>query len=104
MRKQQVICPNCKNQFEEKPKRSFLGFSKFSCPKCNNEFIRPLTSGYRTTYYILLIIFIIITFMSLIGGGVAIPGLLTIIAVIALIKDRSLRKKISGDGKEKERP
>ena len=98
MRKQKVICPNCKNIFEEKPKLSLLAFRKFSCPSCSDKFIYPLTSGYRKLYLFLLILFILFTIAAFTMGEVVIPGLLVIGAIIALIKNNSLKKKLQTQG------
>ena len=94
MKKQTVICFECENKFEEKPKRSFLGFRKFLCPKCENKFIYPLTSGYRYIYWFVLVIFTLIFIVTVSKGGVALPGLLIVGAVIALRKDKSLKENI----------
>ena len=101
MKIQKATCPNCKNTFEARPKLSLLGFPRFVCQKCNNKFIYPLMLGVRIIYFFLLI-FLILSIGDkmipvIVKGEIPIPGLLNIIeiiAVIALIKDFFLRKKL----------
>ncbi len=101
MKIQKTICPNCKNIFEERPKLSLLGFPKFLCPQCNNKFIYPLTLGLKIVYFILAIALISSVFDLIIEEEVLVFDiiisvtmiLLGTLAIIALVKDFSLKRK-----------
>lgn len=90
-----VVCETCKNQFPTVPRRSFLGFQKVICPSCNRETTYPLTSGYRATYWVLLILMVVGIFNSLSEGGVAGPGGFGIAIIIALVIDAKTKYKVN---------
>src|SRR5437667_12682102 len=48
----EAICRSCHKTFRAQPKRTFLGFQRLVCPHCSREVMYPLTSGYRTAYWI----------------------------------------------------
>lgn len=56
MRELPWICTKCNSSFTSEPKRSFWGFLKFYCSKCEKEFSFPLTKGYRIGYFVALVI------------------------------------------------
>jgi hypothetical protein len=87
----EVICTECYSTFEAIPRRSFLGFLKFICPDCKREFLHPLTSGYRTFWWIMIILGIIALFGGPFGVIFVIAG---IAGIVALVKDSSLKKKL----------
>lgn len=88
-----AVCFHCKSHFTDIPKRSFLGFQKLSCPKCKVNVIYPLTSGYRTTYWVLLVFMLLSIAGSFSRGEIGVPGGIGIAVVIALIRDWSIKKK-----------
>jgi predicted RNA-binding Zn-ribbon protein involved in translation (DUF1610 family) len=88
-------CASCGHSFRAKPTRTFLAFQKMKCPKCSKDVIYPLTSGYRTTYWVIVMLMIIAFLGSLGSGQIAMPGLLGFAAIIALIRDAKLRKTTS---------
>jgi len=95
LQRQEIVCTECFSTFNAIPKRSFLGFLKFVCPKCNKNVLYPLTSGYRTFYWILVVLMAIVFIGSIaMGGGIFAPNLLGIAVIIALVKDVSIKKKI----------
>ena len=97
MRKQsqmEVVCTECHSTFNATPKRSFLGFLQFVCPKCNRKVVYPLTSGYRIFYWIVFTYMVIVSVVAFKQGGFAIPGLIGIAVIIALIKDTSIKRKV----------
>jgi len=101
MKTQKAICPKCKNIFEGKPRLTLLGFPRFSCPSCNNKFIYPLGGFYKSLYRIFFGIFVFISIAGLIYRRVIIiPGIITVVAIIALVKDYSLKKKLENNSKE----
>lgn len=99
LQKQKVVCTKCYSGFEAIPKRSFLGFLKFVCPECKEKVIYPLTPGFTVSYWILVIL-LGLAFLGSLGniarGEIVFPGGLGILAIggiIALIKNKSIKKK-----------
>ena len=92
--KMKCICKKCNIEFSSIPKRSFLGFQKVICPSasCNTKLIYPLTSGYRTAYWILLILMLLSFLGELSEGRVGFPGGIGIALIFAIWKDRSIKK------------
>jgi hypothetical protein len=90
-----VVCGTCKNQFSTEPKRSFLGFQKATCPSCAKKITYPLTSGYRTIYWVLLILMVFGIFNALSKGGIAGPGGFGIAIIVALVIDAKIKSKVS---------
>lgn len=89
-----VKCNHCGSLIEEKPKKNFLGFSIYTCPKCSKKSQYPLSSTYKIIYYVLTGVFVlgILQFLSTGSGGISLFGGL---ALIALIQDWNLRKRIN---------
>lgn len=98
----EMKCQNCGQISETKQKgsfsldrnKSFLGFPKMTCPKCNHKNIYPLGNGYRTFYTILIILGVILFFVAIGTGSTFTPSILLIAAIIAMFKDSSIRKKM----------
>lgn len=90
-----AVCEHCKRQFTAAPTRSFLGFQKVICPSCENETTYPLTSGYRTTYWVLLVLMIFGIVNSISEGGIAGPGGFGIAMIVALLVDAKIKTKVS---------
>lgn len=95
------VCSHCKHQFTDIPKRSFLGFQKLNCPKCKEEVHYPLTSGYRTTYWVLLVIMILSIAGSFSRGEIGVPGGIGIAVVIALVRDWSIKKNLGASAENR---
>lgn len=100
LKEQKVICTKCDTRFEAKPKRSFLGFLKFICPKCKEKLIYPLTKGFTVLYWALAIL-LGLSFLgsldNITRGEIVFPGGLGILAIggiIALIKNKSIKKSV----------
>ncbi len=87
-----AICTNCGTKFRDVPRRTFLGFQKFQCPKCLEKVTYPLTDGYRITYWILLTLAFIAAVSQ---GNIPIPGGFGIAIIVALISDMKIRKRIA---------
>ena len=85
-------CPHCGNQFRQFPKRTFLAFQKMKCPKCSKDVVYPLTSGYRTAYWVISLLLVTIVVVNLANGQVTYPGLLGFAAVFALVEDARIRR------------
>ena len=92
-----AICRSCHRAFREQPKRTFLGFQRFVCPHCSREVIYPLTSGYRTAYWIFVGFMGLVILASLAQGQVAFPGLIGLAMIWALDRDRRLRKEVAAE-------
>ncbi len=88
-------CQKCSNKFTQVPKQSFLGFQKVKCTSCEKKTTYPLTSGYRIIYWILLALMILVIIRTISEGGFAFPGGLGIAIIFALIRDSSIKKKIT---------
>lgn len=71
-----------------------LGFPRFTCPRCGTGNKLPLTSGRRLAYRIIVGVIGVGTVIAWINGIVAVPGLLAIAVVYALVKDASLRSEV----------
>ena len=91
----EATCSSCKHKFTAVPRRSFLGFQRLNCPACAKSVLYPLTSGYRTTYKVLLGLMVLAVFGALAKGDIAFPGVLGIAAVVALLKDRGIKKRVN---------
>tara|TARA_R110002072_G_scaffold271879_1_gene431901 strand:+ start:3489 stop:3809 length:321 start_codon:yes stop_codon:yes gene_type:complete len=89
-----ALCGTCKHQFSTEPKRSFLGFQKVTCPSCNKEITYPLTSGYRATYWVLLVLMIVGIIKAFSEGGIAGPGGFGIAIIVALVIDAKIKSKV----------
>ena len=86
-------CEKCNLNFTGTPQRSFLGFQKVKCSSCNEVLTYPLTTGYRITYWVLSVIMVLAFINALSQGVIGVPGFLGIATIIALVRDRSLKKK-----------
>jgi len=83
----------CSIKFRQVPKKSFLGFQKVKCASCEKKTAYPLTSGYRTIYWVLLVLMILGIIGNISEGGFAFPGGFGIAIIFALIRDSSIKKK-----------
>jgi phage FluMu protein Com len=90
-----AVCTKCNSKFTGIPKQSFLGFQKISCPACKAELTYPLTKGYRTTYWVILGLMIAIIINAFSQGGFGYPGGIGIAVIFALLRDRSIRKRLA---------
>jgi len=98
MEGQEVVCTKCSNKFvlaSAFPGRTLFGFLKLKCPKCAKKFCYPLTTSYRSFYW-LVIIMSIGNMLYIIFNLKQIPILTPIglLVIIALWKDHLLKKKI----------
>lgn len=89
-----TTCTYCKQQLSAVPKRTFLGYRKMYCPACTKTILYPLTSGYRIGYWIWLGIMLLGMLATLGQGEISIPGVLSIIAIYAILKDSIIRKRV----------
>ena len=89
-----AVCRECHTPFRALPKRTFLGFQRLACPNCSREVLYPLTSGYRTTYWIFVAFMVLVVVINLATGNVAFPGLVGLAMIWALDKDRRVRKEV----------
>lgn len=89
-----VTCPKCSAQFTQVPKRSFLGFQKIVCPSCQNKATYPLTYGYQAVYWGLLVLMVVMMYNGFSQGEFMMPGGIGFAVIFALLRDRSLRKRL----------
>ncbi len=89
-----AVCRECHARFRGRPKRTFLGFQRLPCPNCSRKVIYPLTSGYRTTYWVFVALMILVIIINLASGNIVAPGLIGLAMIWALDKDRRVRKEV----------
>jgi len=95
-----AICAKCRGAFRAKPTRSFLGFQKLTCPHCSHRVLYPLTSAYRTTYWVILALMAVAVYADLAGGGIATPSPIVMLVILALVRDARMRKQlVQGSGR-----
>ena len=90
-----ATCSSCGHQFRAFPKRTFLSFQKMRCPNCKKDVVYPLTRGYRTTYWVILVLLLVAVVVNLSNGQPTYPGLLGFAAVYALVEDARIRKSVA---------
>lgn len=75
-----TTCSHCGHRFSDVPEKSFLGFQKFTCEQCHQEFSSVLFPGYRITYWVLLVLsgFAVLTMRG------AQPGIFVILMGLAV--------------------
>ncbi|MFL5487753.1 MAG: hypothetical protein ACJ8AJ_04630 [Gemmatimonadaceae bacterium] len=95
MSEMSVICTSCLSRMRARPKRNMLGLLKFHCFSCRSDFLYPLTSAYRTTYWVLIITMTIAIATLFAQGRFGFPGLMTTIAIVGLVKDQNIRKQVA---------
>ena len=91
-----VICTKCHYIFEGKPKRTFLGYFKYHCPKCGKKFLYPLSDSYQKIYLVLIGLAIVGIFV---WGGLIMP-LVIVAALVAIIKHVAIIRDIREAWKE----
>lgn len=89
----EIRCSQCSCAHGAEPRKTFLGFRKLTCPACGHVDLHPLTSGYRGFYWFVLVVMVLSLLGLLAHGQVGVPGLISLAAAYALVKDRGLRKK-----------
>lgn len=80
--------------FTDTPKKTFLGFQRLTCPNCKEDVVHPLTPGYRTTYWVILGFMTVGFFAALSQGSSAVPGGLSFAALITLVHDNAIKKRV----------
>jgi hypothetical protein len=89
-----MICTECAQDVPAATKLSFLGFPTFMCPSCNKQVRYPLSMGRKIFYWLLVALFAGITINALAHGAVAMPGLLGILVIIAVVTDLGQMAKV----------
>ena len=88
-----ATCAGCRSSFVGQPTRTFLGFQRLKCPRCNREVVYPLTSGFRITYWVVVALMAFAVVANAAEGRIAVPGLIGILIIVALVRDWKLRKQ-----------
>ena len=91
----EAVCESCGHPFEAKPVKDWLGFQKVKCPECNHRGLYPLTNSYRKIYWVLVGFLILSSIGTLSQGGLPVPGLIALLAVLGLVKDARIRKEVA---------
>ncbi len=89
-----AVCTKCSHKFNQAPKQSFLGFQKLTCPACQEKITYPLTKGYRTTYWVIFALMVLMIINAFVEGDIGYPGGLGLAVAFALLRDRIIRKRI----------
>ena len=89
------FCDVCGATFEVQARRTFLGFHKVKCPRCDTELLYPLSTGYRVFYSLAAIGMAASFTYSAIHGDLAMPGLVGFAMLIGLAKDYELRRELA---------
>lgn len=92
-----AVCDKCRTRFRGKPKLTFLGFQKLSCPNCLQTVLLPLRPGYRITYWVITGLMVVGAINAVSKGGIPVPGLLGIAVLIGVVKDIRLRRRLAAD-------
>lgn len=100
-----AVCKKCSSKFTQVPKQSFLGFRTLTCPTCQEKLTYPLTKSRAIVYWVIFgwMVFIIFNnFNEGLGnnipfllGKISVPLVLSVAAILAILKDRSIRKHLS---------
>jgi transposase-like protein len=94
-----AVCTNCSARLRARPKRSFLGFLNFHCFSCRKDFTYPLTSGYRTTYWVFVVLMVATVAATFARGQVGFPSVVALLGAVALVKDAGIRKRVAAASK-----
>ena len=96
MTKQELsaVCTQCHGAIRAPARRTFLGFRRLSCPLCKQRFIYPLTSGYHATYVVFVCLMLLGVLLGLMEGELRLPWVVGMFAVLALVKDRRIRREV----------
>jgi hypothetical protein len=83
------ICGDCGVDTKVLPARTVLGFRTFRCSACGKATVLPLTTSYRSVYWLIVIIGVFSIAERSLG---LVWGLPLAVAGIALLRDQKLRK------------
>ena len=90
-----VVCTSCLHEFTSPNKLSFLGFRTYLCPQCGKKVYYPLRSDYFGCYTASLVLGAVIIIVVFAEGGVAVPGVLMLAGVAALVSNAKVKKAIA---------
>jgi hypothetical protein len=82
-----MICTECAQDVQATTKLTFLGFPSFTCPSCHKLVTYPLGTGRKVFYWILVAVFAAMTINALMHGQIAVPGLIGLLVIIAVVMD-----------------
>lgn len=86
-------CLKCNNLLTQKPKKDLFGFPISICTNCSYRNVFSLSLFYKIVYYFLALVFVFYGINQLIHGRISFLILVSLLAVIALIRDWKLKKK-----------
>ncbi|HEY3378172.1 MAG TPA: hypothetical protein VGL77_11830 [Armatimonadota bacterium] len=89
-----ILCLHCHTLIETPYRQTLLGFRKYTCPACGKVSLYPLPDLYRGIYWTVVVFVGVLVIFFLLQGRIGVPGLLSIVGVISLIRDRSLRRQV----------
>ena len=91
-----VVCTNCRTQVVAAPRYTLLGLFRFACPRCGETFVYPMSDRRRKWYRVIAVLFaVLFAVLVAFGGRIALPGILPVGAVVALVQDAAARKKVA---------
>lgn len=90
-----AVCRSCGAAFSAEPERTFLGFQRLTCPACKKPVVYPLTRGYRTTYWVIFGIVVLMIVGAFAQGEIGYPGGIGIAVLIAILRDWGIQKQVA---------
>jgi hypothetical protein len=89
-----LFCTGCGEDVEATPRTSFLGFPTFTCPRCQSRVWHPMSKARRMVCWLILGMVVAACVHVVINGNIPLPGLVGVLAAVALGVDRSLAARI----------
>jgi hypothetical protein len=89
-----VRCLTCHKSSRSSRKSTFLGFKKYTCAHCGQNFVLNLRPGYRVFYLFGSVIMVLMFIGLLLQGTFPIPGFLGVATIWSLIVDSDKRRQI----------
>ena len=91
-----VICTICAAASVSTPTAmKFPGCPQYHCPSCGGHFLYPMTTANFVVGCLLAAVLLVTAVRTLLAGGIPLPGLLGLLAVVALIIDIRIRGAVA---------
>jgi predicted RNA-binding Zn-ribbon protein involved in translation (DUF1610 family) len=93
---QNAVCTNCRTRVQAAPKVNLMGLHKFTCPNCGKPFLYPMPDRRRNWYIGFGVAFLVLFVVLLLTTRrIAFPGVIPVAAIIAVIQNASVRRKVA---------
>lgn len=90
-----ATCTKCGARQRGTAKRSFFGFQKLTCQRCEATFLYPLTEGYKSFYWLIVTLGVISAVVILANGEFPLPSIWLLLVSIALVKNAAIKKQVA---------